>query len=131
MENLSTRLKMLRNEKNVQQKDVAKFLDISSSAYGYYEQGKRKPKQDIILKLSEYYDVSIDYLLGQTDKRNIEIKNDNLHKEKDIEEEIEKIINSSEKMNFCGKPPEAEDMKFLRDSLRATLEYAKTIKNKK
>ena len=62
MENLSTRLKMLRNEKNVQQKDVAKFLDISSSAYGYYEQGKRKPKQDIILKLSEYYDVSIDYL---------------------------------------------------------------------
>ena len=34
-------------------------------------------------------------------------------------------------MNFCGKPLEAEDMKFLRDSLRATLEYAKTIKNKK
>ena len=132
MDTISNRLKGLRKEKDVMQKDVANFLDISSSAYGFYEQGKRTPTSDIVVKLAEYFDVSTDYLLGKTDNRNIEIKNNNdTNKEKDFEEEIEKIINSNEKMNFCGKPLDDEDMKFLRDSLRATLEYAKAIKSKK
>ena len=132
MNTISTRLKELRKEKDVMQKDVANFLDISSSAYGFYEQGKRTPTSDIVVKLAEYFDVSTDYLLGKTDNRNVGIKNSNdIHKEKDFEEEIEKIINSNERMSFCGKPLEEYDMKFLRDSLRATLEYAKAIKNKK
>lgn len=74
MEKLSTRLKMLRSEKDVKQKDVAKFLDISSSAYGFYEQDKRTPTPDIVLKLAEYFDVSTDFILGKTDNRNINTK---------------------------------------------------------
>lgn len=70
MEKLSTRLKMLRNEKDVKQKDVAKFLDISSSAYGFYEQDKRTPTPDILLKLAEYFDVSTDFILGKSANRN-------------------------------------------------------------
>ena len=69
MEKLSTRLKLLRSEKDVKQKDVAKFLDISSSAYGFYEQDKRTPTPDMVLKLAEYFDVSTDLILGKSDNR--------------------------------------------------------------
>ena len=70
---ISNRLKSLRKEKDVMQKDVANFLGISSSAYGFYEQGKRTPTSDIIVKLAKYFDVSTDYLLGKTDKRNYQL----------------------------------------------------------
>lgn len=70
MDTISIRLKELRKEKDVMQKDVANFLDISSSAYGFYEQGKRTPTSDIVVKLAKYFDVSTDYLLGKTDERN-------------------------------------------------------------
>lgn len=63
---LGNRLKNLRLEKNVLQKDVAQHLNITTSAYGFYEQGKRTPDIEIITKLSNYFNVSIDYLLGKT-----------------------------------------------------------------
>lgn len=64
------RLRELRSEKGVVQKDVANFLNITTSAYGFYEQGKRVPDTDIMIKLSNYFNVSLDYLLGKTDVRN-------------------------------------------------------------
>ncbi|WP_205456158.1 helix-turn-helix domain-containing protein [Clostridium botulinum] len=66
----SKRLKELRSEKGVVQKDVASFLNITTSAYGFYEQGKRIPDTEIMIKLSNYFNVSLDYLLGKTDIRN-------------------------------------------------------------
>lgn len=64
------RLKELRSEKGVVQKDVANFLNITTSAYGFYEQGKRVPDTDIMIKLSDYFNVSLDYLLGKEDVKN-------------------------------------------------------------
>lgn len=63
---LNNRLKSLRNEKGALQKDVAEYLKISTSAYGFYEQGKRIPDIETLNKLSDYYNVSIDYLLGKS-----------------------------------------------------------------
>lgn len=71
---LSERLKILREEKDFLQKDVAKYLNISTSAYGYYEQGKRNPDTETINKLADLYQVSTDYLLGRTDNTNSHIK---------------------------------------------------------
>lgn len=64
------RLKQLRSEKGLVQKDMAKFLNITTSAYGYYEQGKRNPDPKTLMKLSDFFNVSVDYLLGKTDVRN-------------------------------------------------------------
>jgi len=61
------RLKLLRKERGLLQKDIADFLNISKSAYGYYEQGRNEPDIQTIVKLSEFYNVSADYLLGITD----------------------------------------------------------------
>ena len=61
------RLKSLRKERNLLQKDIADFLNISKSAYGYYEQGRNEPDIQTILKLAELYQVSADYLLCRVD----------------------------------------------------------------
>lgn len=73
MENiLSKRLKQLRIENNMYQKDVARKIGITESGYGYYEQGKRIPDSIMLNKLASLYNVSTDYLLGNTDNRNPE-----------------------------------------------------------
>ncbi|MGV1065471.1 helix-turn-helix domain-containing protein [Clostridium perfringens] len=92
---LNNRLKSLRNEKGVLQKDVAEYLKISTSAYGFYEQGKRIPDVETLNKLSDYYNVSIDYLLGKSNiKESAEdIINDEtltlaLHNDNSIDDEL-------------------------------------------
>ena len=66
---LKDRLKELRLERNLLQKDIAELLNITASAYGYYEQGKRIPDSDTINLLSDYFNVSLDYLMGKTNIR--------------------------------------------------------------
>ena len=67
---LTERLKELRYEKNVLQKDVANYLNITTSAYGFYEQGKRIPDSETLTKLANYFNVSLDYLVGKTNMKN-------------------------------------------------------------
>ncbi len=64
---LNDRLKMLRNEKGVSQKEVAKAIGVTLSAYSNYEQGIREPSYEILIKLCKYFQVSADYLLGLED----------------------------------------------------------------
>lgn len=64
---IGSRLKALRENKGVYQKDVAKYLGITTSAYGYYEQEQRRIESDILIKLADYFEVSADFLLGRTD----------------------------------------------------------------
>lgn len=61
---LGERLKQLRQNKNLLQKDVADYLNISKSAYGYYEQGRNEMDILTLVKLADLFDVSIDYLVG-------------------------------------------------------------------
>lgn len=64
------RIKLLREEKKIKQDELAKILSISPSAVGMYERDEREPNDEITLKLSEYFNVSTDYLLGKSDIRN-------------------------------------------------------------
>ncbi len=65
--NITDILKSLRARHNYKQKDVADYLNISKSAYGYYEQGRNEMDIRTIVMLSELYNVSTDYLLGKTE----------------------------------------------------------------
>lgn len=65
------RIKKLREEKNIYQKDLAKLLGVSIPAINYYENEKRAIDTETALKLADYFDVSVDYLLGKSDIRNI------------------------------------------------------------
>ena len=61
-------LKELRKSKNLKQTDIAEFLGITSRNYQDYEYGKIDPPTSTLLALADYFDVSIDYLVGRTDK---------------------------------------------------------------
>ena len=70
------RIKTLREEKKIFQKDLAEFLNVSIPAINYYENEKRAMDTETASKLANYFDVSIDYLLGKSDVRNpIDINN--------------------------------------------------------
>ncbi len=58
-------LKRLRQSKNLYQKDVAAFLGIDRTTYVKYESGASEPDFKTIKKLADYFDVSVDYLLGR------------------------------------------------------------------
>ena len=62
------RLKDLREDKDLLQKDIAKYLNMSQTGYSKYEVGTNDIPTEILKKLASYYDTSIDYLLCLTDE---------------------------------------------------------------
>lgn len=64
------RIKKLREEFNMTQQDLANKLKSSKSVIGLYENETRKPSMEVLIRLSEIFGCSIDYLLGKTDVRN-------------------------------------------------------------
>ena len=65
------RLRLLRSEKGVSQKQVAENLGITEVGYQNYEVGRRKPNFDVIPSIADFFNVSTDYLLGRTDNPNV------------------------------------------------------------
>ncbi len=61
------RIRDLREDKDLRQKDVAAVLQCSQVSYSYYELGKRDIPTDMLIKLAEFHHTSTDYLLGLTD----------------------------------------------------------------
>lgn len=56
-------LKIIRKEKNLNQQKVAIDLNISREALSHYENGKREPSLDMLIKMSDYFNISIDFLI--------------------------------------------------------------------
>lgn len=63
------RLKELREDNDLLQKDIAEKIGITQRNYSYFETGQTMLTEDILLKLANYYNTSIDYLLYKTDER--------------------------------------------------------------
>ena len=63
------RLKDLREDADLKQKEVAEYLHIKQNTYSQYENGQRQLPIDILVKLATFYNVSTDYILELTDKR--------------------------------------------------------------
>lgn len=59
-------LKQLRSQKNILQRDVADYLGVDRTTYVRYENGDCSLNPDMLIKLSDYYGVSVDYILGKT-----------------------------------------------------------------
>lgn len=73
MVNMGEKLKSLRIEKNLTQKQVADRIGLAISAVSSYESGTRYPSYDVLVKLARIFHVSTDYLLGITNTRNIDV----------------------------------------------------------
>lgn len=64
---LAQRLRECRAKFGYTQIQAATYADITEMAYGNYERGKQMPKLDILIRISDLYEVSLDYLVGRTD----------------------------------------------------------------
>ena len=63
------RIRDLREDRDLLQKDLAAYLQCSQVCYSYYEMGKRDIPTDVLLKLADFYGVNEDYLLGLTGQK--------------------------------------------------------------
>ena len=63
------RLREMREDRDILQSEISKYLNVSQVAYSYYEIGKRQIPLDILKKLANIYNVSTDYLLYLTDEK--------------------------------------------------------------
>ena len=65
------RIKDLREDQNLTQADVAKYLNIKQNTYSQYENGQRQLPLHALIALAKLYQTSTDYILGLTDNRNL------------------------------------------------------------
>jgi toxin-antitoxin system, antitoxin component, xre family len=70
MAEIKDRIVSLRNEKKITQSQLAEELNISPSAIGMYEQGRRKPSYELLEEICDYFNVDMDYLMGRSDIKN-------------------------------------------------------------
>ncbi len=62
---LGNRIKLLREQSNLTQIELAKQINVSNTTLSQYETGQRVPSDDIKIKIATYFGVSLDFLLGQ------------------------------------------------------------------
>ena len=107
---LPERLKILRSEAKLTQKEIAEKLNISQKGYSYWERGEREPNNDSLQKLANLFKVTTDYLLGNT----------NIKNQKQFDEDLEKSLDTFK--SFDGKPMYDEDREKIREFLKKRME---------
>ena len=61
------RIIQLKTERRLLQKDIAASIGLSLRAYQYYEKGQKEPTLSVLVRLADYFNVSLDYLVGRSD----------------------------------------------------------------
>ena len=64
-------LRGIREDRDIRQKDIAAYLNVSQNTYSQYETGVISLTAEVLIKLADYYNVSIDYLLDRTNNPTI------------------------------------------------------------
>lgn len=116
------RLKELREKKELFQSDVAKFLGISTPAYSYYEANKRNMPTETAIRLSKFFNVSVDYLLGvdTTNKRLLPVLGTvkagyNYLAQENVIDYIDPSMNITDPENYFGLVVKGDSMAPLFD----------------
>lgn len=130
------RIRDLRIEKGWNQEYLGSLLNVQKSAVSKYEQGKISLNDDIIKKLSEIFEVSADYLIGNSDIRNLENTNKDVltdKDEKDIAKTMEKLrdqLSNDKGLMFDGDILDEETAKLLLASIENQERMIKKINKK-
>lgn len=114
------RLKELRLKKKLSQSDIANLLEVTQQAYANYERGAREADYKTLMILADFFDVSIDYLLGREVKESkqvVDVKSETLYP----------ILEKYKKLNAEGKRKVNEYIEDLISSGNYVEEYAEEI----
>ena len=69
MTKLPERLLSLRQKQNFSQKGLVKEMGLALNTYVRYERGEREPTASVLVQMADFYDVTLDYLVGRSDER--------------------------------------------------------------
>ena len=119
MNAIGRRLRVLRQQKKLSQKEFGKVFDLAESTIGMYERDERKPDYDTLSKIADYYGVSVDFLLGRTDNKERQIKLTS-------DEEFEAFANDPELERWYKELPNSKE-----DDLQALKQMWEIIKKNK
>ena len=114
---LKDRIKKLRKEKKLSQRELAKKINLSPSTIAMYETGQRKPDTDKLKQIADFFNVSIDYLLGNTDeKKPVDeiIKNEEAVEIKELMERYQVMLERDE-LDESAKKSVIDFLRLLRD----------------
>lgn len=104
---LSDKLKTLRvTTTKLTQSEFAKKIDVARTTYAMYEQGHREPDYETLQRIADYYDVTIDYLLGRSENPRMTVD----------DEEFQAFANDPDMQRWYRQLPESdeEDLRKLR-----------------
>ena len=121
------RLKSLRKERDLTQQDIANVLGVGRATIAGYETKGKQPDYEKLNQLANYFNTSVDYLLGRTDIKNPENKDKEMerlaNKEiKSVEDALE-IIKFQDGLMLNGKILNDEDKMLLANALQLGMKY--------
>lgn len=129
------RLRALRNEKKLTQNELGKLLNVSGKTIGTWERDSRQPNIEAINKLASIFDVTTDYLLGNSNEKQPQKYYDLSDKEKnDIAIQAEKLmegIETGNNLNFYGEPATKEQKDRILIAIKTAMEMNKMEAKKK
>lgn len=127
-------LRRLRREKGISMKELGKKIGVAESTISQYETGKREPDFETLLKLGEFFNVSVDYLLrGEQyhEKTPALTAKDERDISKKLEEALSQLESSQEGLMFQGEPLDDATKELIAISLRNSLEMGKKLAKQK
>ncbi len=133
MDMFANRLKALRKERERRQEDMAKLLNIQRSTYGEYERGKIMPPIDKIKVLADYFGVSVDWLMGNTNFKTHSERNesDPLDISKQMKIMLEYLDNNQSVLTLDGNILDDESREVLKSGLESSLKMAQILNKRK
>ncbi|MBX4145935.1 helix-turn-helix domain-containing protein [Paenibacillus lautus] len=131
---MGLRIKTLRKQAKLTQKQVADQLGMGSSNFGHIENDRVIPSSSDLQKIADILHTTADYLLGRAVEKNRPYYELNDKDERDIAEELNRLMSdleSDSSLAFMGEPMDEEDRELLRISLENTLRMSKEMAKKK
>lgn len=122
------RIKMLRKKAGLNQAELAVKIGVSKSAIGMYEQNRRSPDNETMLKLCSFFDVTADYMLGKTELP----KGVGFLANNDVSEmldEFTKKLSEQEDLMFDGTPLTEDDRAKILEAIRKVAEIAENAES--
>ena len=122
------RLRSLREGYGLSQKELADRMKINRSTYARYETSSTQPDYDILNALADFYNVSVDYILGRTNNNQLQSKD-----ERDIAKRLEQVrkdLENSDGLAFDGEPMSEEAKESLLESMELLFRQTQRINKK-
>lgn len=135
MDNLGIKLRELRLKSNKTQQEVANILCINRVTYTQYESNKRSPQPDMLKKIADLFNVSLDELLGRTIANSTAQDKLSPRDEQQIADDLERMLTDLDNQNSMaamgGTVEDEEDRELLKASLLTSMRLAKKLARKK